>query len=83
MDGIPGASGVGSIVVTPRARKVPLVTCGMLVDEIENIICTAPPTTAFSAELASRNGTCTMSTPVITLNNSPARWGGVPIPEEA
>ena len=29
-----------------------------------------------------RYGTCTMSTPAIDLNSSPARWGIVPTPEE-
>ena len=46
-------------------------------------ICTLPPTTALSAELASRNGTWTMSMPAIALNNSPARCGGVPMPDDA
>jgi hypothetical protein len=30
-----------------------------------------------------RQGTCVIATPVITLNNSPAKWDGVPVPADA
>ena len=64
-------------------RTVPPSICEAAVDAIENIISTEPLTTALSAAFASRNGTCTTSMPAMDLNSSPARCGGVPMPDDA
>src|SRR5262249_15041705 len=81
--GMPGTNGDGLSEVTPIPRTVSPAICDCAVEAIENIICTAPLTTALTPEFASRYGTCTMSTPAMDLNNSPARCGGVPMPDEA
>src|SRR4026209_319995 len=81
--GRPGTSGDGDAEVTPMPRTVPPLICAAAVEAIENIIWTEPLTTALSAVFASRNGTCTISTPAMDLNSSPARCGGVPMPEDA
>src|SRR3954454_17956936 len=83
MVGRPGTSEVGESVATPSPRTVPPAICACAVVAIENIICTLPAITALSAELASRYGTWTMLTPVMALNSSPPRCGGVPIPDDA
>src|SRR5690349_15956834 len=75
--GRPGTSGDGFGDVTPMPRTLPPSICAAAVDASENIISTEPETTAFNAELASRKGTWTTSTPAIDLNSSPARCGGV------
>src|SRR5262245_22005565 len=56
--GRPGTSGEADSEVTAMPRTLPPSICEAAVDAIENIISTAPLTTALSAELASRNGTC-------------------------
>src|ERR1043166_9581099 len=80
---IPGTSAEGCFDVTASPRTVPPVICDCAIEAITNDICVAPEITALSAEFASRNGTCTMSMPAMVLNNSPARCGGVPMPDEA
>ena len=54
IDGTSGTSGEGSREVTPSPRTVPPAICDCATDAMENIIWVAPPTTAPSAELASR-----------------------------
>ena len=81
--GRPGTSGEAVSDVTPMPRTVPPLICATAVEAIENIISTEPPTTALSAAFASRNGTCTTSMPAMDLNSSPARCGGVPMPDDA
>ena len=43
---------------------------------------TSPPTSAMTEGPPPLYGTCVVETPVITLNNSPARCDGVPLPDE-
>src|SRR4051794_7848829 len=45
-----------------------------------NVTCTCPPIRSASEGAAPRYGTCTISTPAIILNNSPATWGADPLP---
>ena len=69
-------------MVTAKPRSLPALMAST--DEImsANAACTWLPSTAVIAGPLPRNGTCTMSTPVIILNNSPAMWEVVPIPAE-
>src|SRR5262249_14811563 len=81
--GTPGTSGEACFDVTASPRTVPPLICDWAIEAITNDICVAPEITELSAEFASRNGTCTMSMPAMVLNSSPARCGGVPMPEDA
>src|SRR5262249_5651781 len=70
-------------VVTASARSLPALMCPIDDPEPPNITCTCPLIRSVSAGATPRYGTCTMSTPVIILNSSPAIWEGVPIPPDA
>ena len=48
-----------------------------------NINCTLPAIKSCPAGPLPRYGTCVMSTPVMNLNNSPARCGAPPWDEDA
>ena len=48
-----------------------------------NIISSWPPSTSVRAPALPLYGMCTMDTPAIALNNSPAMWYGVPGPDDA
>src|SRR5262249_50038707 len=61
----------------------PAWTCGSEIEVMANMTCTCPPTTSIMAGAAFLYGTCTRLTPAIDLNNSPARCGGVPLPDDA
>ena len=45
--------------------------------------CTWPPSRSVSAGTEPRYGTCTMSTPAIILNSSPATWRRFRLPADA
>ena len=70
-------------VVTASARSLPALMYSIEEDMGANMTCTCPPSRSVSAGAAPRYGTCTMSTPAIILNSSPATWGAVPLPAEA
>ena len=69
-------------MVTASARTLPALMCGIEAG-VSNMSCTWPPIRSVIALPAPRYGTCTMFTPVIILNNSPAMWMPVPMPAEA
>ena len=48
-----------------------------------NVTCTCPPSRSVRAGPAPRYGMCTMSTPAIILNSSPAMWLPAPVPADA
>ena len=69
--------------MVPRPFSLPARTFGAMVVMASNIMCTCPPSTSVRAPELPLYGTCTMSSPAIDLNSSPAMWYGVPGPEEA
>ncbi len=58
--------------VTPSALTWPPCTVGAMVEMASIIICVCPPMTLVRASPLARCGTCTMSVPLMALNNSPA-----------
>src|SRR5262249_34006507 len=69
-------------VVTASARS--LLALIYSIDETVpgNMTCTCPASKSVSAGPPLRWGTCTMSTPAITLNSSPVRCVPVPMPAD-
>src|SRR6185437_12819383 len=61
-------------LVTASARSFPALMNGNDDGRLSNINCTCPPIRSVSAGALPLYGTCVISTPVITLNNSPDRW---------
>src|SRR5690348_11437945 len=70
-------------VVTASARNLPDRTCSIDAGRLSNITCTCPAIMSVSAGAFPRYGTCTISTPVATLNNSPDKCWEVPTPADA
>src|SRR5262245_24477668 len=68
--------------VTASARSLPASMYAIDEGTEANVTCTCPPSRSVSEAAKPRYGTRTMSTPVITLNSSPARWVVTPIPPE-
>ena len=78
-----GSSAERVAVVTASARTLPPLMCGIDAAVVSNMSCTWPPIRSVIAPAAPRYGTCTMSTPAVSLNSSPAMWMPVPTPAEA
>jgi len=78
-----GSASERLVVVTASARSVPALMYPIAAGVDSNVTCTCPPIRLVSEGPAPRYGTCTMSTPAIILNSSPAMWGPVPVPGDA
>jgi ABC-type branched-subunit amino acid transport system ATPase component len=88
-----GANGAGKTTLLRFISGVQPVTAGSIrfdgrsLDALpslaSNITCTWPPKRSVSAGVEPRYGTCTMSTPAMNLNNSPATCCGPLMPDDA
>ena len=72
MVGTSGITDVRLLPEVPRARTWPAFTLVAMVVTASKAICTWPPITAFRISPDALNGTCTISVPLMYLNNSPA-----------
>src|SRR5262249_52153420 len=81
--GVSGSAPERDAPVVASARSLPVRTYSIDEGSGQNIICTCPLSRSVSPAGEPRYGTCTMSTPAITLNNSPAMWSEVPLPADA
>ena len=80
---ITGVSYSDLMMVVASAFSLPPLVCATMVLMASNIMSTWLPSTAVRAWSLPLCGTCTMFTPAMYLNSSPAMWYGVPGPEEA
>src|SRR5512136_496939 len=83
MVGTSGSTAMRPRAPTPSARSVPDLMYGTVWATDGNVTLVWPPTTLSIDGPPPRNGTCTMSTPAISLNSSPPRCWNVPIPADA
>src|SRR3954453_365586 len=80
MVGMSGTAALRLAAVTASARIVPALICGAAGGIDENAIGVWPPTTDWIIGPPPPNGTDVVSSLVSSLNNSPDRCGGVPVP---
>src|SRR5262245_59721994 len=81
-----GTSGRASepvVVVTASARNLPVLMYSITGNGAVNTTSTWPAIRSIIAGPAPRYGTCIMLMPAMVLNNSPAKWGWVPVPGDA
>ncbi len=81
--GTSGSTAERDLPVVASALTLPALMCSVIVGMASNIISIWPPSTSVRAPALPRYGMCTMDTPAITLNSSPAMWYGVPGPDDA
>src|SRR5262245_16993975 len=74
MAGVSGSTRSRAGAVTPSARNEPAWMSGSDGPTASNIACASPAMTADCAAGGPRNGTGTMSMPVIMRSSSPHRW---------
>jgi len=70
-------------VVTANSLSLPLCTSGSAAVTWSNMNGTCPAATSVRAAGVPLYGTWVSFTPTRSANISPARWGEVPVPEEA
>ena len=81
--GTSGNSGARSPLVTASARSLPSLISAAAEGKALNAICVWPPMVEFTAGAPPLNGTCTMSSPKASLNNSAASCADCPVPADA
>jgi len=68
---------------TASARSLPALTYSIEAGKGSKPTCTCPARRSISAGPLPRYGTWIMLVPVIIINSSPNRWGGLPVPGDA
>ena len=81
MVGTSGAMGERSSEPTASIFNLPARPWGNATGRFSNVSWTSPAMSPVVAIALPLNGTCTMSTPVRSLNCSPAIWPVAPAPE--
>ena len=81
--GMAGALGSRVSPITAIGFRRPDFTCGITLARLSKSIATLPLARSGMESAVPLYGTCTMSTPVSILKNSPFRWTMVPMPLEA
>src|SRR5882672_4138279 len=81
--GTSGAAGERLAVDTASSFNVPALTCATAAGNPEKKKSTCPPRRSFKAGPAPLYGTWVMFVLLRSLSNSPAKWPGVPVPDEA
>ncbi|CKR73062.1 Uncharacterised protein [Mycobacterium tuberculosis] len=71
------------LVVTASARSLPDLMCGIELPRMSNMLVTWPPIKSTIAGAAPLYGMWVISTLTPSLNSSPPRCCGVPLPAEA
>ncbi len=81
--GTSGAAGERLAVDTARSLSLPAFTCAIAAGKPEKKKSTCSPRRSFRAGPAPLYGTWVMLVLLRSLSSSPAKWPGVPVPDDA